>query len=215
MTRQRRTIHRLAAGLLAGALILVLVPGLALGHAELETATPTDGSVVTEPVTEVVGTYSAAMLPDGSSLVVEDANGNVVATGGVDPDDDTRMVATPDAPLGDGDYRVKSTTVATDGDLERAQWSFTVAVAASPSPSASPTATAAPTQSPVASQAASPIPATPTPVATSVPTPTPSAEGTASGTGSDVILPIVLALVVLGAGAAYLLTRRNRPSDPT
>jgi hypothetical protein len=28
-----------------------------------------------------------------------------------------------------------------------------------------------------------------------------------------VVIPIIVALIVLGAGAAYLLTRRNRPAD--
>ena len=34
-----------------------------------------------------------------------------------------------------------------------------------------------------------------------------------AGNGSDVVVPIIVALIVLGAGAAYLLTRRNRPTD--
>ena len=34
-----------------------------------------------------------------------------------------------------------------------------------------------------------------------------------TGSGSDVVLPIIVALIVLGAGAAYLLSRRNRPTD--
>jgi hypothetical protein len=28
-------------------------------------------------------------------------------------------------------------------------------------------------------------------------------------------VPIIAALIVLAAGAAYLLSRRNRPADPT
>jgi hypothetical protein len=30
-----------------------------------------------------------------------------------------------------------------------------------------------------------------------------------------VVVPIIVALIVLGAGAAYLLTRRNRPTGST
>jgi LPXTG-motif cell wall-anchored protein len=43
----------------------------------------------------------------------------------------------------------------------------------------------------------------------------PSGGGDTTGSGSDVVLPIIVALVVLGAGAAYLLSRRNRPTSAT
>ena len=158
---------------------MLAVPGLALAHAELETPTPADKSTVTEPVTEVSGVYSQAMKPDGSSLVVKDASGTQVAKGGVDPADDTRMVATPATPLGNGTYRVESTTLATDGDVAHAIWNFTVAIAASAAPTASASAEA--TASAEASATASPTTA-PTPSAVA-PTaaPSPSGDGTAAG----------------------------------
>ena len=208
-------IRRIAATALTAALTVVLVPGLVLGHAELVTASPVDKSTVTTPVTEVSGIYSEAMTPKGSSLVVKDSNGTVVANGTVDPEDDTRMVATPAAPLGNGKYRVESTSVATDGHVEHAIWTFTVAVAATPSPSPvatpTPTAVASVAASAAPSAAPTPVPATPAP--STGPTPAPSGDGSTTGSGGDVVLPIIVALIVLGAGAAYLLTRRNRPTD--
>jgi methionine-rich copper-binding protein CopC len=195
--------RRVATIVLAAALTVLMVPGLVLAHAELETATPADKSTVTEPVAEVSGVYSEAMAPDGSSLVVKDASGATVARGTVDPEDDTRMVATPAAPLGNGEYSVESTAVATDGHIEHATWTFTVAVVATPEPT--PTASAAPSAAPT------PVPATPVPSV--APTPVPSADGSSTGSGSDVLLPIVVALIILGGGAAYLLSRRNRPPD--
>ena len=171
------------------------------------TATPADKSTVTEPVAEVSGIYSESMKPDGSSLVVKDASGTQVAKGGVDPANDTRMVATPDAPLGNGTYTVESTTLAEDGDIAHAIWTFTVAIAATPSPTAVPSAAA------TAAPSAAPTPVPATPVATVAPAPSPSGDGSTTGSGSDVVLPIIVALIVLGAGAAYLLTRRNRPTD--
>ena len=202
-------IRRVATGLALAVLTLALFPGLVLGHAELETATPEDGSTVTEPVTEVSGIYSEVMRPD-SSLVVKNSSGDTVARGTVDPEDDTRMFATPATPLANGRYRVESTAVATDGHVEHAIWRFTVAVAPTPSPT--PVVTAAPS----ASGPAQSVPPTPAP-ATSVPsaaaTPIPSAGGSTTGSGGDVVLPIIVALIVLGAGAAYLLTRRTRPTD--
>jgi LPXTG-motif cell wall-anchored protein len=82
--------------------------------------------------------------------------------------------------------------VALDGHLLRGTWTFTVAAAPTASPS--PIATA---------------------VSSSVATPGPSAAGTTGSDSSDVALPIIVALIILGAGAAYLLGRRNRPAAPT
>src|SRR3954452_2263630 len=202
-------IRRLATAVTVAAVAVILGPRLVLGHAELQTATPADKSVVTEPVAEVSGIYSEAMKPDGSSLVVKDATGTQVAKGSVDPEDDTRMFATPTTPLGNGAYTVESTTLAEDGDVEHAKWTFTVAVAVAAS--AAPSAVASPAPSAVASAAATPAAATP--IATVAPAPSPSGDGTATASGGGVVLPIIVALIVLGAGAAYLLTRRNRPSD--
>jgi methionine-rich copper-binding protein CopC len=195
--------RRVAALVLSGAIAALLVPGLALAHADLETATPADKSTVTEPVVEVSGIYSEAMTPNGSSLVIKDAAGATVVRGTVDPEDDTRMVATPAAPLGSGVYTVESTAVSTDGHAERTTWTFTVAVVATPTP----TTSAAPTTAPT--------PAAATPLPSVAPTPVPSADTSPTGSGSDVLLPIVVALVILGGGAAYLLSRRNRPPDAT
>jgi methionine-rich copper-binding protein CopC len=196
-------IRRVATVFMAAATAALLLPGLVLAHAELETLIPADKSTVTEPVAEVSGIYSEAMTPDGSSLIVKDSGGATVAEGTVDPEDDTRMVAIPAAPLGNGTYLVESAARSSDGHTERATWTFTVAVAPTPSPT--PVASAAPSAAPT------PLPATPVP--STAPTPVPSADGSSTGSGSDVLLPIIVALVILGAGAAYLLSRRNRPPD--
>jgi methionine-rich copper-binding protein CopC len=196
-------IRRVATLVVVAAMAVLLVPALVLAHADLETPTPADKSTVTEPVPEVSGIYSEAMTADGSSLVVKNASGATVAQGTVDPEDDTRMVATPAQPLGNGVYTVESTAVATDGHIEHATWTFAVAIAATPSPTLSATAaiSAAPTAAPV------------TPLPSVAPTPIPSADSGSTGSGSDVLLPIIIALIVLGGGAAYLLSRRNRPPD--
>ncbi len=162
MNRPPAPVRRTIALLLVAVLLSFLLPSLALGHADLVTATPADASTVTEPVAEVAGTYAEAMTPDGSSLVVKDANGDVVASGTVDPADDTRMVAVPTTPLGDGEYRVESTAVATDGHIEHATWTFTVAIPPTPAPTPS-TPSLAPSSSPAAEITPSPEPASPSP----------------------------------------------------
>jgi len=205
-------VRRAAAPILGAGLAVLVLPGLVLGHAELVTPSPVDKSTVTEPVTVVSGTYSEAMKADGSSLIVKDATGASVAQGTVDPTDDKRMVATPTAALGSGVYAVAWTAVATDGHVERGKWTFTVTIAPPPSPT--PVPTAAPASTPIARPTAAPTPLAVTPVPSIAPTPAPSADGGQTGSAGDVVLPIIVALIVLGAGAAYLLTRRNRPPDP-
>ena len=186
---------------------VLLVPGLVLAHAELDTPTPADRSTVTTPVTEVSGTFAQRMKVDGSTLVVKLVGGGMVAEGGVDPADDKRMVATPISPLGSGSYQVEWTTnSAEDNEVARGTWTFTVAVAApSPTPAVTAVASAVPTAS---------VSIPPSAIASLPPTPAASADGGSTGSGSDVLLPIVVALIVLGAGASYLLSRRNRPPDP-
>ena len=204
-----QTAIRRAATLLLASLALVMVPGLVLAHAELQTATPADKSTVTAPVAEVSGIYSEAMKPAGSSMIVKDASGATVAQGTVDPADTTRMVAKPSTPLGNGSYTVDWTSVALDEHVERGTWTFTVAVAPTPSP------TAIATSAPSAAATAAPTLVPATPIPSIAPTPAPSGGSSTAGSGSDVVLPIVLGLIILGAGAAYLLSRRNRPPSST
>jgi methionine-rich copper-binding protein CopC len=193
---------------------LVLLPSVALAHAELETSIPKDGATVEGTPTEIAGTYSEAMDPDGSSLKVLDADGTQVAQGGVDPDDDKRMAVTDIPELAPGTYTVKSTTKsAEDGDVDRKEWSFTVAATPTPSPSPTPTPTTAPSATPAPSPSPTPTAPSPSPVASA--TPTPSADGGTTGSGSDVLLPIIAAVVIVGVIAGYLFSRRDRtPTEP-
>ena len=201
--------RRFAALLLATGLFMLLLPAAANAHSELDKPTPADKSTVTTPVTQVSGTFTEGMKQDGSKLLVKDSSGRTVAQGGVDPANDKLMTASPAAPLVNGAYTVEWTTIsADDGDIARGTWTFTVAIVATPSPTGTPAAT------PSASATAGPTPTpVPTPVSSPAPSPSPSGGSDTSGGGSDVILPIIVALIVLGAGAAYLLTRRGRPGS--
>jgi methionine-rich copper-binding protein CopC len=200
-------IRRVAAPAVVAVVLALLAPGLVVAHAQLDTPTPANGSTVTAPVTEVSGTFTERVKVDGSKLVVKLVGGGTVAQGGRDPNDNKRMVATTAAPLAAGSYLVEWTTIsADDGELARGTWTFTVAPAPTPSPT--PVATAAASSTAAATPSVAPATASPT----VAPTPVPSADGGTTGSGSDVILPIVIALIVLGAGAAYLFSRRDRPA---
>ena len=216
--------RRLRAPLATAIFVLLLVPSVALGHAELEKPTPKDGATVEGTPTEIAGTYSEAMDPDGSSLRLLDAEGTQIAKGGVDPDNDKRMAITDVPELAPGVYTVKSTTKsAVDGDIDRKEWSFTVVAAPSPNPSPSPSPSPSPTSPPSATAAPSPTPASPSPTAepttspsaTAVPSPTPSADGSSTSSGDDVLLPIIAAVVIVAAIAAFLFSRRDRPPTQT
>lgn len=206
MTRHDRA-HRFAALLLASGLLTLIAPVATLAHSELDKPTPADKSTVTTPVLQVSGTFTESIQVDGSKLLVKNASGATVAQGGVDPGDDKVMIASPTAPLANGAYTVEWTTIsADDGDVARGTWTFSVAIVATPSPTSTPaaSASAAPTAVPTATPTVAPTPA---------PSPSSSGGGSdTSGGGSDVILPIVIALIVLAAGAVYLLSRRGRPT---
>lgn len=206
--------RRLQAVLPAAVMALLLMPSLVLAHAELETSTPKDKATVEGTPTQIAGTYSEEMNPDGSSLVLLGPDGAQVAKGGVDAADDKRMVIADLPELAPGTYTVKSTTKsAEDGDIDRKEWTFTVELAPTPSPSLSPTST--PTAAPSATPAASPAATTPSASPTASATPTPSAGGGTTGSGGDVILPIIAAVVIVAAIAGYLFTRRDRtPTRP-
>ena len=199
-----------------GSFVVLALPGSVLAHAELQRAIPADGETVTDPVTVVTGSYSQDLAAN-SKLLVKDVSGATVATGTVDPGNVRRMIARPASPLGNGAYEVQSTSVsADDGDIERVQWTFTVALAAS----ASPTAVASPSAEPTpictdlcSGQPSGGEPSSASPASAS-PAPSPSpAPGDSSSDSSNVVLPIIAALAIVAIGAGYLLNRNRGRSS--
>jgi methionine-rich copper-binding protein CopC len=192
---------RFRRALVVAWLVALALPAAATAHAELLRADPEDGEVVTTPVTAVTGRYSEDLV-DGSRLVIKDASGATVGTGNVDPENDRRMVARPDATLTSGAFTVESTARSADGHVERTTWTFSVSIPATPSPTPSPSAAPSPTAEPSPSGTASPPPS---------PSPTPSpAPGDATSGTSDVLLPIIAALAIVAIGAGFLLNRSRR-----
>ncbi|HEV8403838.1 MAG TPA: copper resistance CopC family protein [Candidatus Limnocylindrales bacterium] len=200
----RHMTRRIVVLFTAASMAILLVPGLVSAHSELVSSSPTSGATVPSPYSGPIVLTFSEHLATGSKADLVDSTGATVASAVVDPDAKT-MTITPTTPLPAGDYQVKWVSIADDGDVLRQPIvSFTVAPAASPSPSATAAASTAPSAS-----------AAPTTAPTAAPTPAPSPAPDTSGSGGDVVLPIIVALIVLGAGAAYLLTRRNRPTDTT
>jgi len=184
-----------AALLLAVPLAVTLLPGLVAAHSDLVSSDPAQGAVVPSPYSGPIVLTFSEPLASGSMADLVDSAGTTFAKAVVDPNAKT-MTFTLTTPLAPGAWQVRWVSIADDGDLLRDIVTFTVAASASTSPSAS---AAAPSAIPSATTS-----------------PSPSGAGTTTGTGGgDVILPIIVALIILGAGAAYLLTRRNRRLDTT
>lgn len=187
---------------------VLLFPAVTVAHADLETSDPAQGAVLPSPFTGPIVLTFSEHLADGSKADLVGPDGATIAQATVDADAMTMTLAL-SAPLEPGAYEVRWVSIADDGDVLRLPIvKFTVAPGPSPSPSPTPIPTTQPSATPVPTAVA----ATPTPSA--APTPVASAGGDTTGSGGDVVLPIVVVLIVLGAGAAYLLIRRNRPADP-
>jgi methionine-rich copper-binding protein CopC len=206
----RNAVRRVAAILSAVPLAVMLLPPLVAAHSELQTSDPAEGSTVPSPYSGPIVLTFSEHLASGSKADLADPSGATVAKAVVDPNAKT-MTLTPTTPLSPGAWEVRWVSVADDGDLLRGIVKFTVAAAASAAVTASPDASLAPSAS------AAPASATPSAAPSTAPSPSssPSGAGTDTGGGGDVVLPIIVALIVLAAGAAYLLTRRNRPGGPT
>ena len=186
-----RTLTR--AALAAGATLLLL-PSLALGHAQLLSSTPAGGAVVTLLPPAIVLTYDDD-LTSVSSFEVVNAAGATVATGAVDPANPKSMT-TPTPALANGTYEVRWTAGTSDGHIERGTFAFSVALATAAPVSSAPTG-------PLASETLTTVPSL-APSAT-----TGAADAGATGSGSDVLVAIVAAAVIVAGGLVVVLRRRG------
>jgi len=179
-------------------LAALVVPALALGHAELVSSIPDNGETVEGPVVPIVLTFSEA-LAKGSRADVVGPDGTIVMT--LAPDTTNAVTMSGDAILEAGEHRIQWTSVAADGDILRGELTFQVTAKPTESPAPSAEASATPVQP-------SPKPST-SPSLEPSPTPSPSALPDVNGSAEGgVIIPIVLALVFV-AGATIWVTRRR------
>jgi len=198
----RHPLGRLSAWIVAASVAALLVPGLVSAHSELVSSDPASGANVSSPYTGPIILTFSEHLASGSKADLVDPSGATIASATVDQNAMTMTFALT-TPLTPGDYQVKWVSIADDGDVLRQPIvTFTVAANASPADSASAAASGGPSAT-----------AVPTTAPSAAPTPAPSPGSDAGGSGGDVVIPIIVVLIVLGAGATYLLTRRNRPTD--
>jgi methionine-rich copper-binding protein CopC len=199
----------LRRGLLAASsavFVLALAAPVTLAHAALETSDPAAGATIASPYV-LVFRFDEALKTDGSSVVVRDAAGTIVAQGGLSQDDAfTQVVELPAVPPGAYEAHWVSIT-ADDSGKTQGDVSFTV-VAATPPPSVTPLPSTSPTYQPPPSSTPSAT-LVPTTAATATPAPTP-APGATPSSGADLIVPLVLVGAV-AVGLGWFLLRR-RPS---
>lgn len=191
-------------------MLALSLPTVAGAHSELETSTPADGATVPSPFNGPITLGFSAALADGSKAELLGSDGTRIVAAAVDGPG-AAMTFTLDGALAAGRYEIKWTTVAEDTDVARGTIAFSVAPAPpTPAPTAAPTVgpSTAPTSSPPSTPSDGPASAAPSPT----PGATPPVDADTTGSGGDVVLPILIALIVVGAGAAYLFSRRNRPS---
>lgn len=177
---------RIARAFLLGVAILAVAALPAIAHADLVSSDPPDKAEV-QPLFDgpVVLTFDEALFP-GSKADLNGPDGGTVASAKIDGD---MLVFTLDAALDPGEYAIQWTSVSSDRDLVRGTLTFTVA---------------APPTTPTAGASASPAPS-PAPIAT----PTPSGDGTPTGVTGDVLLPLLAAVIAVGAIGAFLLRNRR------
>lgn len=195
-------------GLAIALFLLALLPAAAAAHAELETSSPADGATVPSPFEGPIVLDFDAGLADGSKAELIGPSGPVAIESAIGPA--ATMTITLAGALEPGAYEVRWTSVAEDTDVARGTFSFTVEAAPEPTPTPTPEPTAAAT---AAATSAAPASASPSPLPSASPTPKPAEPGTATSS-TDVLIPIVAVVLAAAAGAAYFLSRRNRPTTP-
>jgi copper resistance protein C len=181
---------RVVRALLLAVAILALAALPAIAHAELVSSDPADEAEVQSPFDgPITLTYDEALFP-GSDADLIGPDGSTVASAEVDDD---KLVFTLDAALDPGAYLIRWVTIAVDRDVHRGELTFTV-VAPPPTPSAAPSAVPS---------------ASPTPSPAPLPSPTPSGGGSPTGVSGDVLLPLLAAVIAIGAIGAFLLRNRR------
>ncbi len=211
MTIARR-LRAFPAAALVLALSLLAYTSAAYAHTALVSASPADGSTVTEQPGQVVLTFNEAVQEQFAQVAVADASGSSYQTG--EPQASGATVTQAVGELPDGTYTVSFRVVSADGHPVTGSYRFSVAAAttvSAPSTTDSPSSTA-PAAAPAAPPAdtSDPVPSEPsTPVAGD--TEGDDRDGGAdAGLGAGAISALAVAAVAVIAGLGYLATGGRR-----
>ncbi|SEI97997.1 hypothetical protein SAMN04488127_0960 [Bhargavaea ginsengi] len=110
--------------LLLTILFVMILPSGVLAHSHMETSVPEDGATVTEPLEEIVLTFSAG-IEEGSKLVLTGGEGETEFEEMVVEGD--RLTGILTAPLPDGEWTLGWEVISEDGHPISGELSFTAA----------------------------------------------------------------------------------------
>jgi len=112
------------------ALACLLLPGLALAHGHLKSATPAPDSTLSQAPTQLSLTFSEGVESSLSQVQLQRLDGQAstaITTGKVIAGSDARTLDVPlEAPLQPGRYQVKWRVLAKDGHKTQGDYRFTV-----------------------------------------------------------------------------------------
>lgn len=200
-TRTRRALASVLTAVLLAATALLVTAAPASAHDELVSSDPAADSTVETLPAQITLTYSAELLSDETSSVVEvtDSAGTPLSDGA--PTVAGSVVTQEISPGAPGTISVAWRVVSSDGHPISGEFSFVAAEAAAPAPTeeATPEPTATPT-------AAEPVP---TATATTEPVETADADDTSDGGILPWVIGTVVLLAVIGL-IVWLLGARAR-----
>ncbi|MCW2133441.1 MULTISPECIES: copper resistance CopC family protein [Crystallibacter] len=193
------------AFLLAAALVLLQPVSGAFAHDELLGSDPADGDTVEQMPGDIVLRYSADVVGLGSTVLIQDAEGNDWTDGETRIVDDA-MIQEVRSGAPAGDYTVLWRAVSSDSHPIEGTLTFTVAGSAE--------SQATPESTPAASPSAAPAPATP---ADSAALSTEAAgDSEQAATGSDatgVLIGAAVVLVLIVALTAFVVRRKAKAGN--
>jgi methionine-rich copper-binding protein CopC len=138
---------------------VVIGPGSAAAHTDLDFTVPTDGALIGQPLTEVTVAFTQPVTLVGAGFEVLDGQGEITQPFVV-TDDDAIFRLQIDPPIEAGEVGVRYEVTAQDGHVISGGFSFTVSVTtsvttapASVSTPTVPTTSAVPASTPVDTQA--------------------------------------------------------------
>ncbi|AUI52874.1 copper resistance CopC family protein [Arthrobacter crystallopoietes] len=193
------------AFLLAAALVLLQPASGAFAHDDLLGSNPADGDTVEQMPGDIVLRYSANVVGLGSTVLIQDAEGNDWTDGETRIVDDA-MIQEVRSGAPAGEYTVLWRAVSSDSHPIEGTLTFTVAGPAE--------SQAAPENTPAASPSAAPAPAAATnSAAPSTDTP---GESQPAGAGSDaagVLIGAAVVLVLIVAVIAFVVRRKAKAGN--
>lgn len=107
---------------------LLLTPAPSDAHSDFESSDPEDGTIVIEPLTQIVIAFSDPVVPNGSGFEILEPNGQVSEARASSIDGGSTWILEFDPSLSAGEVAVRYDVSSQDGHTVRGGWSFVLAI---------------------------------------------------------------------------------------